>query len=153
GGAATAVAVAALVAVNVALPSPRPSTTVSLGMAMMAPADRTCTWPVQDRASDVSIFLAPDSTAAQRADLQAALGADPLVRDLRFESREAAYARFKALWADSPDFVASVSVDSLPAAFRVKLVEPSGYVEFAARFLDLPGVEQVVGAACPGPTR
>jgi hypothetical protein len=41
----------------------------------------------------------------------------------------------------------------MPAAFRVKLVEPSVFLQFAARFRDRPGVEQLVGAACPGPGR
>ena len=153
GGAATAVIIAAVVAVNAALPPARPTTTIALGAAIMAPADPRCTWPAKDRASDVSIFLVGDTTATQRSDLQASLGADPLVRDLRFESQEAAYVRFSKLWQDSPDFVASVTPEAMPASFRVKLVEPSVYLEFAARYRDLPSVEDVVGAACPGPGR
>jgi len=148
-GAAAAAVVAAVVTVNVSVAPAAPPPRISAAQAMMAPADPRCTWPAQDRASTVSIFLAQEVTASQRSDLRAALQADPLVRDLRFEGREEAFARFKQLWADSPDFVASVSADSLPESFRMTLAEPSGYPAFAAKFRDRAGVADVEGSACP----
>lgn len=149
GGAATAAVVAAVLTVNVMVAPAAPPPGISAAQAMMAPADPRCTWPARDRASDVSIFLARDVTASQRSDLRAALEADPLVRDLRFESREEAFARFKQLWADSPDFVAALSTDSVPESFRMALAEPSGYPAFAAKFRDRAGVTDLVGSTCP----
>ena len=149
GGAAAAAVVAAVVAVNVSVVPAAPPPVMSAAQAMMVPADPRCTWPAQDRASDVSIFLARDITASQRSDLRAALQADPLVRDLRFESREEAFARFKQRWADSPDFVAAVSADSVPESFRMALAEPSGYPAFAAKLRDRAGVADLVGSVCP----
>ncbi|MEU7907965.1 permease-like cell division protein FtsX [Actinoplanes sp. NPDC049118] len=151
GGSAAVAVVAAVVAVNVALgPTEPPRTTSAAAAAMMVPADPACTLPAQDRASDISIFLADDITASQRSGLQAALQADPQVRDLRYDSREEAFTRFKQLWADDPDFVASVSVYSLPESFRMTLAEPSAYPAFAARFQGRDGVDDLVGLACPG---
>ncbi|MEV4642389.1 permease-like cell division protein FtsX [Actinoplanes sp. NPDC049548] len=149
GGAAAAAVVAAAVAVNVSVAPAAPLPPTSAAQAMMAPADPRCTSPARDRASDVSVFLARDITASQRSGLLTALQADPLVRDLRFESREEAFARFKRLWADSPDFVAALSPDSVPESFRMALAEPSEYPAFAARFRDRAGVADLVGSVCP----
>ena len=148
-GATAAAVVAAAVAVNASVTPAAPPPRISAAQAMMAPPDPGCTWPAQDHASDVSIFLARDITASQRSDLRAALQADPLVRDLRFESRDEAFTRFKRLWADSPDFVASVPADSVPESFRMTLAEPSGYPAFAAQFRNRAGVADLVGSACP----
>jgi len=150
GASAAAVIVTAAVGLNVALaPADEPPPPVSIAAAMMAPADPACAWPVQDDATDVSIFLRDDITLPQTTDLRDALWTDPAVRVVRFESRSQAFQRFKQLWADSPDFVAAVSADSLPESFRLELVEPKGYRQFAARFQDRAGVAQVIGRACP----
>ncbi|RSM70883.1 hypothetical protein DMB66_07995 [Actinoplanes sp. ATCC 53533] len=149
GASAAAVVVTAAVALNVVL-APAEPPPVSIAAAMMAPADPACAWPVQDDATDVSIFLNDHITLPQTTELRDALWTDPAVRVVRFESRAQAYQRFKALWADSPDFVAAVSVDSLPESFRLELAEPSGYRQFAARFEDRAGVAQVIGRACRG---
>jgi hypothetical protein len=150
-GGSTAVAVlGVLIMANVTLTPAAPPPRVSVAEAMMAPADPSCTWPAQDRASEVSIFLSYHITASQRSDLQAALQADPLVRDLRFESHEEAYARFRRLWADSPEFVASVTADAVPESFRMRLAEPTAYPVFAARFRARVGIADLVGVRCPG---
>jgi cell division protein FtsX len=123
---------------------------VSIAAAMMAPADPACAWPVQDDATDASIFLSDDITLPQLAELRDALWTDPVVRVVRFEDRSQAFQRFKALWADSPDFVAAVNADDLPQSFRLELAEPAGYRQFAARFQGRAGVSQVIGRACQG---
>lgn len=151
GGSAATAVVAVVVALNVALaPTAAPPSTVSPAAALMAPPAAGCTWPVQDNATEVSIFLRDDVTLAQTAALRDTLWTDPAVREVRFESREQAYERFKRLWADSPDFVASVGVDSLPQSFRVRVADPRAYRQFAARVAGRTGVQDVVGQACPG---
>jgi cell division protein FtsX len=70
------------------------------------------------------------------------------VRNLRFESREQAYAEFVRLWKDSPDFVAAVGPDALPESFRMDLAEPSGYPKLAAAFGHRPGVQDLIGQPC-----
>lgn len=146
GGSAAAVAVATMVALNLALAPPAPPVPT-------AATDPACTSPVREDVSDVSIFLTADITESQRADLDAALRVDPFVRDLRYESREEAYARFKELWQSDPDMTRGVSGDALPESFRIRLADPSEYPAFAARFQDRDGVANLVGRLCPGATK
>jgi len=143
-GAAAAVVAVAAVALNTALAPAAPRPALPAGEAMKAPA---CTAP--DQASEVAVFLAPDITTAQRDGLRSLLQADPVVRGLRFETRDEAFVRFQQLWADSPDFASSVRADSLPESFRMTLAEPSAYPAFAARFRGRAGVQDVAGSACP----
>ncbi len=154
GGSTATAITAALVAFTLAL-APAAPPPVSIPAAMMAPADPACTWPVQDDATDVSIFLTDDITLAQIGTLRDALWSDPVVRAVRFESSSQAYQNFKRLWADSPDFAASVSPADLPQSFRVDLAEPAGYRAFAATFRTRTGVADLVGRSCrsTGPTR
>src|SRR5689334_15862573 len=70
---------------------------------------------------EVSIFLREDVTAAQRASIEQLLSTNPLVAEKTYESREQAFEKFKVLWRDSPDFVKSVTPDSLPESWRGKL--------------------------------
>jgi cell division transport system permease protein len=150
GGTATAVVTGTLIALNLALAPAAPPSFVSPAAMLMPPASAACTWPVQDNAATVAVFLRDDITVGQLNTLSEALWKDPAVRDTQFESREQAYERFKQLWADSPDFVASVTAANLPQSFRVELAQPSGYRDFAARFRSRPGVQDLVGQSCPG---
>lgn len=148
GGSAAACVLAATVALNLALSPSAPPPTVSAAAMVLGPAAATCTWPVQDNASAVSVFLDDDIALPQISELRDALWGDPAVRDVQFESRSQAYQKFKVLWADSPDFVAAVQVESMPQSFRVTLAEPSGYRQFAAKFRDRAGVSDLVGQVC-----
>jgi hypothetical protein len=150
GGTAAAVAGAVMLGLNlIASPSAAPQT-VSAAAAAAMPTDPACTWPVQDDASDISIFLNPDVTDAQRTALHDALLADPAVRDLRYESREEAFTKFRVLWRDSPDFAKSISPADLPESFRLRPAEPSDYRRLAETFRDRAGVQDLVGRTCAG---
>lgn len=152
GGSAAVVVVAAVLGLNLILapadPPAEPLTPVAAAM-LRAPSD-ACTWPVRDEASDVSIFLTETVTEAQRTALRSSLQDDPRVRELRFESREEAWERFRELWKDSPDFVASVGPASLPESFRMNLADPAAYKEFETAFRGRSGVQDVVGQVCRG---
>ncbi|MEV6299466.1 permease-like cell division protein FtsX [Actinoplanes sp. NPDC051861] len=156
GGSAAAV-VAVLAALNfVSLPADAPPpewagqpTQVPAALAMIAKAEPQCTWPAPDAATDVFISVRHEATEQQRDALQEALGADPAVRGLIHETREEAYERFKVLWRDSPDFLQSVDVASMPESFRLKLIRSSQYAEFAATYAGRPGVEEIFGGDCP----
>jgi hypothetical protein len=149
GGSTAAAVVAVVVALNLTPAPAEPPLQVSAAAARLAQAEPQCTWPVSNDATDISIFLKQDITGRQREALQDALRADPLVRDVLFESREQAYEKFKELWRDSPDFVASVGAEQLPESFRMELIQPAQYPGFAARYADRPGVEDVLGGTCP----
>jgi cell division transport system permease protein len=93
---------------------------------------------------EVSIFLKTDVTDAQRQQIDQAISSNPLVASRTYETREQAYARFKELWADSPDFVNSVGANSLPESFRVKLKDPEKYKTFADQMQPLQGIQDII---------
>jgi cell division transport system permease protein len=93
---------------------------------------------------EVSIFLRTDVTDAQRTAIDTAISTNPLVANKTYETREEAFKRFQALWADSPDFVKSVGPDSLPESFRVKLKDPEKYKTFADQMQGMAGIQDVI---------
>jgi len=142
---ATVTAVAALGVATVGAPPDAPPETVPAGFAMLL--NPACTSPARDTATDVSVFLTPDITDQQRAALDRALETDPAVQTHRYESREAAHAHLARMFADAPQLVDAVKASDLPASFRVKLSGP--YADFVDRVGAMPGIDQIIGHACP----
>jgi cell division transport system permease protein len=99
---------------------------------------------------EVSIFLCNerscgvDITPDQQEQLLADLQDQPIVEEVFFESQEDAYERFQVMFRDDPDVAGVVEPDSLPASFRVKLVDPEQFEVIAQQFEAYPGVEEVV---------
>jgi cell division transport system permease protein len=93
---------------------------------------------------EVSIFLKEDITQPQTEAIGQAIADNPLVSTHTYESREQAFEKFKQLWQDSPDFVASVGPESLPASYRVKLKDPEKYKDFTNSLNGLTGVQDIV---------
>lgn len=92
----------------------------------------------------VSIFLSPDITDEERAELDRALATDPLVADYYFETQDQAYEQFRSLFADQPDLVEAVGPESLPESFRVQLVNPEEFQEVSARYSQAAGITEIV---------
>ncbi len=149
GGSTVAALVVAAVALNLAPAPPGPPPQVTSAAARLAQAEPQCTWPASNGATDVSIVLRTDITAGQTDDLRNALHADPLVRDLQFESREVALTKFKRMWDDRPELVADIDASEMYPSFRLKLTRPAQYRAFAATYADRAGVDQLVGGTCP----
>ncbi|MEV6636022.1 permease-like cell division protein FtsX [Actinoplanes sp. NPDC051470] len=93
---------------------------------------------------EVSIFLTEDITDGQRAGIDAALTASPLVRDKVYETKAQALARFRKMFRDSPTLVDAVRPDTLPESFRVKLKDPEAYDEFTRQLAGRPGIQLIV---------
>jgi cell division transport system permease protein len=93
---------------------------------------------------EVSIFLRTDVTDAQRSAIDQAISSSPLVLSRTYETREQAFARFKELWQDSPDFVKSIGPNSLPESFRVKLKDPEKYKTFADQIQSMQGIQDII---------
>jgi len=93
---------------------------------------------------EVSIFLRSDVTDAQRQAVDQAIDANALVADKTYETRDEAYKRFQELWQDSHDFVKSVSPNTLPESFRVKLKDPEQYKAFADQMQGMPGIQDII---------
>ncbi len=96
---------------------------------------------------EVSIFLQDEVTDQQRTDLEAALNSDPLVRQVIYEDKKEAYARFQRLFRDTPDLVKAVQADKLPESFRVRLVNPEEYQAVYEKYKDTEGIDEIVDQA------
>ncbi len=102
----------------------------------------------------VSIFLCADNstsptcaskavTQEQRDALDAQLRGMPIVKNVFYESKTDAYARFKDQFKDSPDLVDSVTPDALPESYRVQLKDATKFDVVASALRDQPGVDTV----------
>jgi cell division transport system permease protein len=79
------------------------------------------------------------ATEAQKQAIEAALRADqtgpnPLVETFEFETKEQASQNFAVLFSSTPDLVRLTPTEDLPESFRVRLVDPSRYPEFEAKY-------------------
>ena len=98
---------------------------------------------------EVSIFLCDDArcpaiTPEQQQQLRQELEAEPVVDEVFFESKQEAYDRFVEQFEDQPALVETISPDTLPASFRVKLTDPERFAVISDRFSAAPGVEEIV---------
>ncbi|MFG1608678.1 permease-like cell division protein FtsX [Actinoplanes sp. NPDC049265] len=93
---------------------------------------------------EVSIFLRDDVSEAQRTAVDQAIAGNPLVDSKQYESKEEAFKKFQVIWRDSPDFIKSVTPDSLPESFRVKLKDPEQYATFADQMRGMQGIQDIV---------
>ncbi|MTV27134.1 ABC transporter permease [Nitriliruptoraceae bacterium ZYF776] len=99
---------------------------------------------------EVSIFLCNERTceapitAEQEQELRDELQAQPIVEQVFYESEEEAFARFQDMFRNDEDVLGSVAPGTLPASFRVKLVDPNDFPIIAQQFGAYPGVDEVV---------
>lgn len=93
-----------------------------------------------------AFFLDEEITEAQRNALQAELEKIPGARDLRYESSEQAYARFKETYQNDPELIERVeksgTQDSLPASYRLTVSASDFRCETMRTAAALPGVKQ-----------
>lgn len=93
----------------------------------------------------VAFFLEKEITAAQAATIQTELAKLP-AKDLRHESSEEAFARFKETYKSRPALIEDIekngSKDSLPASFRLTMSASDFDCGAMAAISKLPGVKQ-----------
>jgi len=92
--------------------------------------------------SDIS---ANDPTCSQSicANLHSQLTNTPGVKDVQFESQDAAYQRFKQMFASMPEMVQIGRASALPAALHVEMDDPSRSNVIVQEFSGKPGVKNV----------
>ncbi len=98
---------------------------------------------------EVSIFLCDDRTCAaitpeQQEQLRDDLEANEVVAEVQYESKQEAYDRFVELFKDQPALTESITSDTLPASFRVRLENPELFNVIRDQFGAYPGVEEIV---------
>ncbi|GAA4795578.1 permease-like cell division protein FtsX [Actinomycetospora chlora] len=85
----------------------------------------------------------PDCSGAACTDLRRDLEANPLVRSVDYESRDAAFARFQRIYAGQ-SILQLVRPQSLPATLRVTMADPLRGEEIVQQYSGRPGVRNVV---------
>lgn len=104
-------------------------------------------------ATEIPVFLTQDITDAQRASLDAWLRSDPRLRQVRYESKETAYEKFRQTYRDAPDLIAAVKPGQLPESFRIEVARGTAWTALQEEIRARPGVEDVVGEECAGGKR
>ncbi|SEF94958.1 cell division protein FtsX [Thermomonospora echinospora] len=104
---------------------------------------------------EVSIFLCAktssnancnktDVTEQQKQEIQNDLKGLSVVKEVKYESKEEAFERFKESFSNSPGFVNSTKVGDIPDSFRVRLKDPEKFEEVTKLLANRAGVDQVV---------
>jgi hypothetical protein len=148
GGAAVAL-VAALGVANLLAPPAGTPPLETVPARFESALNPACQSPARERPTDLSVFLTQDVTDEQRAAVDQALRSDQAVASVAYESRDEAYLVFKRMFSDHPELVEAVQVYQMPESFRLKVDDQSRYVELVLRMRKTPGVDQVIGSACP----
>jgi cell division transport system permease protein len=92
---------------------------------------------------EVSVFIRDAASTDQIKALGEKIAVMPEVQEVFFESREAAYGRFKNLFRDSTALIENVEADAMPQSYRVKLKDPEKFAVIRARLAGDPTVEEV----------
>ena len=103
-------------------------------------ANVTSTW---EGKVEVSVFLRSDVTEGELDGLRSDLARMPEIETFTYVSKNQAYEEFKELYADKPELYEVLPKDSLPASFRVSLVDAADAEEVAARVEGSPGTDDV----------
>jgi cell division transport system permease protein len=93
---------------------------------------------------EVSIFLNDDISSDQTQSMQSDLEGNPLVQEVLFESKQQAYENARKIFASDPELLDALRPDSLPASFRVKLVDPEQFETIKSQYEGYPGIDEVV---------
>lgn len=96
---------------------------------------------------EVSVYLQDGISHAQLDSIKTILGGMPQVSFADYESKQAAFQRFKQIFKNQPALVQNVSPAALPASFRVKLRQPQQFEAVAAQLSGQPGVERIIDNA------
>ena len=75
------------------------------------------------------VFMQPDAQQGQIDAVRQSLQSNPNVSTVDYLDHDAAYAEFKTIFADQPEYVNNITAADLPPNFKVKLKESSGTSE------------------------
>jgi cell division transport system permease protein len=92
---------------------------------------------------EISAYLRDDASPGEIQALEEQLSGYSEVEDVTYVSKTQAYAEFKELYRNQPEFYEPIGPDDLPASLRVKLTDAGYTEEVAARIEGAPAVEDV----------
>jgi len=114
-----------------------------LGVGLLAQRQVGITSSYLSGRVELAIFLTDTITPDEREGLQRVLTTDPAVQHLDYESKNDAYAKYRKLFADSPELLDGVTAADLPASFHVKLRDPRSFGVVAQKYRGRPGIDSV----------
>ncbi len=85
----------------------------------------------------------PDCISSTCADLRGELEATSGVQAVEYESRQAAFERFKRIFEGQPELLSLARPEALPASLRVTLSDPQRSDAISQAFTGRPGVDRV----------
>ncbi len=115
-----------------------------VGMALLLKqgvANATIQWR---NGVDLSVYMNVDATPTQTQAIATELAGMPDVKKVYYVDQAQAYAEFKKMFADTPEFAESVSAKDLPPSFRVVPTHAELIDQIGARFNNSAGVNRVV---------
>jgi cell division transport system permease protein len=115
-----------------------------LGAALLLRSEITTMQAYYYTKVEVSVFLTADVTDQQRTDVESALRALPVVRDVGYETKAEALRRYQLQYENQPDLLAAGTLDNLPESFRVKLHDPTQFETVRSAIDGMPGIDEVV---------
>ncbi|MGH3797490.1 MAG: permease-like cell division protein FtsX [Pseudonocardiaceae bacterium] len=96
------------------------------------------------------VYLSPDisandpaCTSSTCADLRRELETSPGVQSVVFESRQAAFERFKRIFQNQQELLQLARPEALPASLRVTMADPTLSDSISKAFTGRPGVDRV----------
>ena len=92
---------------------------------------------------DMNVFMKPDATPEQTQAISAQLKGMPEIKKFTYVDKAGAYAEFKRMFANTPEFTDTVHQDDLPPSFRVVPQHPELISQIGDRIKDQPGVRDV----------
>lgn len=91
----------------------------------------------------VSVFLTQDVTPEERDEIHQDLREMPEIATVIYEDQQAAFERFKRLFANQPGLVENTTPDALPESFRVQPKNPEQFEVVRDRLDGRPGIERI----------
>jgi cell division transport system permease protein len=92
---------------------------------------------------EISAYLRDDASPGEIEALESQLSGYEEIQRVTYVSKEQAYADFKELYRNKPEFYEHIGPEDLPASLRVKLTDAKYTEEVAALIQDAPGVDDV----------
>jgi cell division transport system permease protein len=95
---------------------------------------------------ELSVFMKADASPTESEAVERELRAMPEVKRIKYVSQADAYEEFRRMFANSPEFQESLTVEQMPPSYRVVPHQAEQVDLIGERFDNRPGVEEVVYA-------
>jgi hypothetical protein len=134
------IGVVSSLAIVFALSQPEDRTSVSTSPATPreVPASR-----LPSKAADLEVYLQDRAVDDQISAIRTIVESHPDVRTFAYVDQDAAFEKFKEVFADDPDLVGNIRANSLPTSFRLVLRAGVPIARVEESFTGQPGVGEV----------